>query len=144
MTLGLTSSGAVKIKTDNGTTTAVECACCGICPTFPDICWNGGQFYPFILNKSNDCTYNYSYISDECNYPGFPITCYDVYIIKLTDTTWGLNAINFMGPSFGPFFFISEAIGTGTNIFEATWEIIFGFSEVPIETLISKPTNGIC
>ena len=31
MTLGLTSSGAVKIKTDGGTTTAVECACCGTC-----------------------------------------------------------------------------------------------------------------
>ena len=29
MTLGLTSSGAVKIKTDNGTTRAVNCACCG-------------------------------------------------------------------------------------------------------------------
>lgn len=28
MTLGLTSSGAVKIKIDNGTTRAVECACC--------------------------------------------------------------------------------------------------------------------
>ena len=139
MPLGRTAN-AIKIKTDNGGLRAVNCACCGC----PDICWNGGQFYPFILNKSNDCTYNYSYISDECNYPGFPITCYDVTIIKLTDTTWGLNALNFMGPSFGPFFFISEAIGTGTNIFEATWEIIFGFSEVPIETLISKPTNGIC
>ncbi len=32
MTLGRTSSGAIKIKTD-GTTRAVECACCGIsCP----------------------------------------------------------------------------------------------------------------
>ena len=31
MTLGLTSSGAVKIKTDNGTTRAVNCACCGPC-----------------------------------------------------------------------------------------------------------------
>ena len=30
MTLGLTSSGAVKIKTD-GTTRAVNCACCGEC-----------------------------------------------------------------------------------------------------------------
>ena len=29
MTLGRTSSGAVKIKTDGGTTRAVECACCG-------------------------------------------------------------------------------------------------------------------
>ena len=31
MTLGLTSSGAIKIKTDNGTTRAVNCACCGGC-----------------------------------------------------------------------------------------------------------------
>jgi hypothetical protein len=31
MTLGLTSSGAIKIKTDGGTTRAVECACCGGC-----------------------------------------------------------------------------------------------------------------
>jgi hypothetical protein len=29
MTLGRTSSGAIKIKTDNGTTRAVNCACCG-------------------------------------------------------------------------------------------------------------------
>ena len=29
MTLGRTSSGAIKIKTDGGTTRAVECACCG-------------------------------------------------------------------------------------------------------------------
>lgn len=31
MTLGLTSSGAVKIKTDNDTTRAVNCACCNPC-----------------------------------------------------------------------------------------------------------------
>ena len=31
MTLGLTSSGAVKIKVEDGTTTAVECACCNTC-----------------------------------------------------------------------------------------------------------------
>ena len=31
MTLGLTSSGAIKIKTDGGTTTAVNCACCNTC-----------------------------------------------------------------------------------------------------------------
>jgi len=35
MTLGLTSSGAVKIKTDNGATRAVECACC--VPPCPEI-----------------------------------------------------------------------------------------------------------
>lgn len=29
MTLGRTTSGAIKIKTDGGTTRAVECACCG-------------------------------------------------------------------------------------------------------------------
>jgi hypothetical protein len=29
MTLGRTSSNAIKIKTDSGTTRAVECACCG-------------------------------------------------------------------------------------------------------------------
>jgi len=29
MTLGLTSSGAVKIKVEDGTTRAVNCACCG-------------------------------------------------------------------------------------------------------------------
>ena len=29
MTLGRTASNAIKIKTDNGTTRAVECACCG-------------------------------------------------------------------------------------------------------------------
>lgn len=31
MTLGRTSSGSIKIKTDGGTTRAVECACCGGC-----------------------------------------------------------------------------------------------------------------
>ena len=34
MTLGRTSTGAIKIKTDGGTTRAVECACCGsLCPS---------------------------------------------------------------------------------------------------------------
>jgi len=32
MTLGRTASNAIKIKTDGGTTRAVECACCGGCP----------------------------------------------------------------------------------------------------------------
>jgi hypothetical protein len=32
MILGRTSSGAIKIKTDGGTTRAVECACCSACP----------------------------------------------------------------------------------------------------------------
>ena len=31
MTLGLTSTGAVKIKVEDGTTTAVNCACCTPC-----------------------------------------------------------------------------------------------------------------
>ena len=31
MTLGRTADNAIKIKTDNGTTRAVECACCGGC-----------------------------------------------------------------------------------------------------------------
>tara|TARA_R110000868_G_scaffold5883_1_gene34321 strand:+ start:834 stop:1469 length:636 start_codon:yes stop_codon:yes gene_type:complete len=31
MTLGLTSSGSIKIKTDNGGLRAVNCACCGPC-----------------------------------------------------------------------------------------------------------------
>ena len=31
MTLGRTASGAIKIKTDGGTTRAVECACCSDC-----------------------------------------------------------------------------------------------------------------
>jgi hypothetical protein len=41
MTLGRTSSGAIKIKTDGGTTRAVECACCSTCrPCQVDISQN--------------------------------------------------------------------------------------------------------
>ena len=40
MTLGRTSSNAIKIKTDGGTTRAVECACCGGC-NFPIVCADG-------------------------------------------------------------------------------------------------------
>ena len=48
MTLGRTSSGAVKIKVEDGTTRAVECACCG-----PDPC-NGtewGIYQGFVITK---------------------------------------------------------------------------------------------
>lgn len=31
MTLGRTADNAIKIKVDNGTTRAVNCACCGVC-----------------------------------------------------------------------------------------------------------------
>jgi len=31
MTLGRTASNAIKTKSDNGTTRAVNCACCGVC-----------------------------------------------------------------------------------------------------------------
>lgn len=41
MTLGRTSSGAIKIKTD-GVLRAVECGCCGC--NLPDVCLNGS--YP--------------------------------------------------------------------------------------------------
>lgn len=46
MTLGRTASGAIKIKTDGGTTRAVGCACCGgggcdcgEVPPLPSYCW---------------------------------------------------------------------------------------------------------
>tara|TARA_R110000868_G_scaffold97756_1_gene268939 strand:+ start:63 stop:656 length:594 start_codon:yes stop_codon:yes gene_type:complete len=34
MTLGRTADNAIKIKTDNDTTRAVNCACCGVCGCF--------------------------------------------------------------------------------------------------------------
>ena len=43
MNLGRTADNKIKIKIDNGTTRAVECACCGGC-NFPPVCLNGS--YP--------------------------------------------------------------------------------------------------
>lgn len=69
MTLGRTASNAIKIKTD-GTTRAVNCACCNPCGNLPPVCldsvegiWSGdgitcsamfaingcGPYFPFIV-----------------------------------------------------------------------------------------------
>ena len=66
MTLGLTSSGAVKIKTDGGLR-AVNCACCG-CPCPPPAGrWRieGANFFGDPLNITERTDYN-DY--DPCGY----------------------------------------------------------------------------
>ena len=76
MTLGRTSSGAIKIKTDGGLR-AVECACCGPtdpCRDCPPVLgdWN----FSFSGDQVTDVTeFEYETIicpSDDCGYSDFP------------------------------------------------------------------------
>ena len=62
MTLGRTSSGAINIKTDGGTTRAVECACCGGGP----ICTCSGPHASLKLILANWSNVNIAF-----NWPGF-------------------------------------------------------------------------
>jgi hypothetical protein len=60
MTLGRTSTGAIKIKTDTegGGLRAVECECCGECPTLDDALKE--QIFAIITNRKSDgkkCSY---------------------------------------------------------------------------------------
>jgi hypothetical protein len=66
MTLGLTASGSIKIKTDGGLR-AVECACCGPC-NFPPVCLEG---YPNSgwSGDENGCSTGFLDIPDCTNYP---------------------------------------------------------------------------
>jgi hypothetical protein len=62
MTLGRTSSNAIKIKTDGGTTRAVNCACCGGCrPCQVDISQNES----FLQTLQNATAVSISLTSEE-------------------------------------------------------------------------------
>jgi hypothetical protein len=59
MTLGRTSSNAIKIKIDEegGGLRAVECACCGGCPEFPsNICFNGVKAKSWEVDLYGGCS----------------------------------------------------------------------------------------
>jgi hypothetical protein len=98
MTLGLTSSGAVKIKTDEegGGLRAVECACCNTCPPFfcPSVKITNPSLIA-LLNSATSGSFNYSQGTDSlplwtshgpdsftalwscCNHPDGCIHCED-------------------------------------------------------------------
>lgn len=83
MTLGRTSSGAIKIKTDGGTTRAVECACCG------GECISGGdppEWFPDATEAQFNQWKNNSYT----------LTC----SINV-QTQWGSCSANFNPITFG-------------------------------------------
>jgi len=76
MTLGRTASNAIKIKTD-GTTRAVECACCDPCASLPDpstICILGAKPTSGWIKDPNGCYIVFSYVDqgDPFN-PFYPI-----------------------------------------------------------------------
>ena len=147
MKLGRSSAGKIKIKTDeeSGNSKAVECSCC-----CPPVCWNGGPGggpVKLTVSESDGCIVGYSYLSDECDSPGTFVTCYAVQIIKTGQKSWFLNGLNFMTPfgfDYGPFFIINDAVGIGDTIYTAKWTINWGFSDVPLESMISAPTDGVC
>jgi hypothetical protein len=102
MTLGLTSTGAVKIKTDGGLR-AVECACCNTCPPIgcPSVKITNPSLIA-LLNSATSGSFNYSHGTDSapswtsygpdsftaywscCNHPNGCIHCEDNFEYECT------------------------------------------------------------
>lgn len=127
MTLGRTSSGAIKIKTDGGTTRAVECACCAPCE---DYSFNGkiitkeafnswrkggtiqvsGNVFDTSLNSqyqidqgcpNGECSWSYS---NTIIVP--PNTC----VFQFSDTGGAASCqSNYYGQTMAPFIFLQAA-----------------------------------
>ena len=90
MTLGLTSGGAVKIKTDNGTTRAVNCACCNPCGCTTNI---SGDLLETLRNATTG-------------------TCNGVSPLSFTASGGGFAALWYVGGTF-----YSCALPVSTNCF---------------------------
>lgn len=141
MTLGRTADNKIKIKSDGGTTRAVECACCGGCAP---VCINGRLVSEYIPGS---CYYVDSIADPCCNDEGSNDICYSIQVSKNPDGTWQLYGFNFC-VAIAPLFNLTST-GTGGSLATATWtgwEESFGYDgQIHDPALFfSQPESGQC